>query len=470
MRKLNALTLAAAFVGAAAAQAQTPLLVTTTGNAGEGSLRAALSAASQTGDASQIVMTVSGDIVVEQSLVYTGEAPLEIIGNGQRVRSDANTDLLVSANGGDLAISDLAFEGPGGFNVLNRGDVDGQTAGKGIFLDVREDQTGVVELALTNVSVKGVANHGIHVSDCTLADDCGGGAGGAGGGSPASLRIQLENVSVDGVGNGKFDADGLRADERGAGDIHLSANQSEFARVGADGLELDEGQAGSIHSTIVRTAFIDNGPYCDPDVLAEYMPDAPEGEFEEGLMQPSGIPSAVTGTPDDNCFEREVSLYDSGSVEEYEIGLDLDDGIDYDEADSGDLNLTMVESTISGNYDEGVDMDEAGPGDGNLRYINTLAYGNSDDGFKMSEEDAGGIDGAAVGSVSRDNGGVGIVFEEADDGDLGVRISAVHTVNNDDGEDTGLEIVQEDAGTGELALADSRIEDGMEVEGVNVSR
>ncbi|KAF0284128.1 hypothetical protein [Spiribacter roseus] len=470
MRKLNALTIAAAIMGAAAAQAQAPLVVTDTANAGEGSLRAALEAASQSGSASQIVMTVSGDIVIDESLVYTGEAPLEIIGNGQRVRSDANTDLLVSANGGDLAISDLAFEGPGGFSVLNRGDVDGQTAGKGIFLDVREDQTGMVQLALTNVSVKGVANHGIHVSDCTLADDCGSGAGGAGGGSPASLHIQLENVTVDGAGTGKFDADGLRADERGAGDIHLSANGSEFARVGADGLELDEGQAGSIHSTIIRTAFIDNGPYCNPDVLAEYMPAEPEGSFQDGMMQPSDIPSAVTGTPDDNCFEREVSLYDSGSVEEYEIGLDLDDGIDYDEADSGNLNLTMIGSTVSGNYDEGVDMDEAGPGNGNLRYISTVAYGNSDDGFKMSEEDAGGVDGAVMGSVSRDNGGVGVVFEEESDGNLVVQISDVHTVNNDDSDDTGLEIVQEDAGTGELSLTGSQIEDGMEVEGVSVSR
>ena len=469
MKKLNALVIAAVLAGATA-QAQVPVMVTTTDNSGEGSLRAALNAASQSSNASQIVIAVSGDIVIDQSLVYTGETPVEIIGNGQRVRSEANSDLLVSANGGDLAISDLAFEGAGGYSVLNRGDVDDQTAGKGIFLDVREDQTGIVELTLTNVSVKGVANHGIHVSDCTLADDCGGGAGGAGAGSPASLHVQLDNVSVDGVGNGKFDADGLRVDERGVGDIHLSANGSEFARVGADGLELDEGQAGSIQSIIVQTAFVDNGPYCDPDVLAEYMPSAPEDSFEDGMRQPSEIPSAVTGTPDDKCFEREVSLYDSGSVEEYEFGLDLDDGIDYDEADSGGLNLTMVGSTISGNYDEGVDMDEAGPGDGALRYVNTLAYGNADDGFKMSEEDAGGIDGGATGTVSRDNGGVGIVFEEASDGDLIVQISNVHTVNNDDGDGTGLEIVQEGAGMGHLSITDSEIDDGMEVEGSSLSR
>lgn len=470
MMKRNVLAIAAVCAAATAAHAQTPIMVTNTDNAGAGSLRAAIETAARSGDASQIVMQVTRDIVITESLVYSGEDPLTIIGNGQRVRTDANTDLLVSANGGDLAVSDLGFEGPGQFSIVNRGDTEGATAGKGIFVDVREDQTGIVDLALTNVLVKGVANHGIHVSDCTLADDCGSGAGGGGGGSDASIRIQLDNVTVDGVGNGKFDADGLRADERGPGDIHLNANGSEFARVGADGLELDEGQAGSIHSVVTRTAFIDNGPYCDPHLLAAYMPGEPEGEFEDGMMQPEDIPGAVTGTPDDNCFEREVSRYESGAVEAYEIGIDLDDGIDYDEADSGDLNLTMIESTISGNKDEGVDMDEAGPGSGHLRYINTVAYGNRDDGFKMSEEDAGAIDGATMGVVSRGNGGVGIVFEEESGGDLMAEIVGTHTLNNDDGDDTGLEIVQEDAGMGELSVTDSMIEDGMETDGVSVSR
>lgn len=470
MKTVSALSLAAVLGGMAAAQAQTPILVTNTDNAGNGSLRAAISAASESGNASQIVMSVAGEIVIDKSLTYTGEAPLEIIGNGQRVRTDTNTDILVSAQGGNLAVTDLAFEGPGQFNLLNRGDLNGQTAGKGIFIDVRDDQTGSVQVDLTNVSVKGVANHGIHVSDCTLSDDCGGGAGGAGDGSPASIRIELNNVRVDGVGNGSFDADGLRADERGAGGIHLAAVGSTFARVGADGLELDEGQAGSITSTITRTTFIDNGAYCDTDILASYMPEEPEGEFDDGVVRSSDIPQAVTGTPDDSCLEREVERYDSGYVEEYEIGIDLDDGIDYDEAGKGDLNLTMIGSTASGNYDEGVDMDEAGMGNGNLRYIDTIAYGNTDDGFKMSEEDAGDIDGAVVGSTARDNGGVGIVFEEESDGDLRVAATDVHTASNDDGDDTGLEIVQEDAGIGELTVTLSRIEDGTDAEGVTGSQ
>ena len=469
MKIKSALALSVLFAGAAAAQA-TPIMVTNTQDAGDGSLRAALAEAAATGSASQIVIATAGDIVISETLAYDGEAPVEIIGHGQRVRTDANTHLLASTNGASLAVSDLDFEGPGQFSVLNRGDTAGQSAGKGIFIDVRDDQSGVVDLSLHNVSVKGVANHGIHVSDCSLADDCGAGAGGGGEGSPASIRVRLHKVTVDGVGNGKFDADGLRVDERGEGDIHVTAKDSEFARVGADGLELDEGQAGSIHSTVLGTVFVDNGAYCDPALLGEHMPAQPEGEFDDGEVRETGIPGDVTGTPDDSCFEREVDLYDSGYVEAYEIGIDIDDGIDYDEAGPGDLNLTMVRSTISGNYDEGVDMDEAGAGSGNLYYIETLAYGNADDGFKMSEEDAGSVHGAMLGAVSRDNGGKGAVFEEEGPGDVRVSVTDTHTANNDDSDDTGLEVVQEDGGSGELVVDASRIDDGIEAEGVTVSR
>ncbi len=470
MNRFSALALAALFSGVAAAQPTSSITVTSVEDSGEGSLRAALEQAAATAGPARVVIAAAGDIVISESLVYTGEAPLELVGNGQRVRTHENVDLLVSANGGNLAVSDLAFEGPGQFSILNRGDVDGATAGKGIFIDVRDDQTGLVELVLDNVIVKGVANHGIHVSDCTLADDCGGGAGGGGEGSPASISVRLNNVTVDGVGNGKFDADGLRVDERGEGDIHLHTIGSEFARVGADGLELDEGQAGSIHATTLRTAFIDNGAYCDPAMLESFMPAEPEGEFDDGERQPSEIPQAVSGSPDDGCFEYNVDTYDSGAVEEYEIAIDVDDGIDFDEADDGDLNLTMINSLISGNYDEGVDMDEAGAGGGNLNYINTVAYGNADDGFKMSEEDAGGINGMMLGAVSRDNGGKGAVFEEEDGGDVRVHVADTHTANNDDSDDTGLEVVQDDAGEGELIVEASTIEDGIDAEGVTVTQ
>jgi hypothetical protein len=174
----------------------------------------------------------------------------------------------------------------------------------------------------------------------------------------------------------------------------------------------------------------------------------------------------VTGTADDSCVEREVDLYDDGSVEAYEFGIDLDDGIDFDEGGAGSVNAVFLRSTISNNLDEGVDFDEAGSGGIDVQFIDTVAEGNTDDGYKNSEEDAGSVTGLMLRSTATGNGGKGAVFEEEGDGDVMLTVQSSATSGNDDGDDTGIEAVQEDAGTGELVLIDSEIADGTDLDGV----
>ncbi|MEE4162529.1 MAG: hypothetical protein V2I25_08470 [Woeseiaceae bacterium] len=439
-------------------------LVTSDADSGPGTLRDAL----ETQEATRIKIPGRiGDILINSTLLYSAEEPLTIIGSGQTIYTEANTTLIEISNGADLTIRNLHFEGPGGFSISNRGDLDGQgqeiDAGKGIFVDVRDDQSGMVSVNLTNVSVKGVANHGIHVSDCSLADDCGGGSGGGGEGSDASIQIICTHCRVDDAGNGKFDADGIRIDERGQGSIYALLKSSAFNNVGADGVEVDEGNDGGVYIVAVNTDFSDNGGYCDPDILAPFVPDDAEyadGEVEEDAVL---IPS---GSPDDTCIETEISLYDSGFVEEVEYGLDLDDGIDGDEAGAGSLWVSMVNSTIDRNLDEGVDMDEADSGDIVASYIGTHASMNNDDGFKMTEEDDGGMYGTVRGSSATLNGGKGFVFEEEDAGDLQVSVRGTKTAGNDDSDDTGIEAVQEVPGVGSLDVRGSKISDGIDLDGV----
>jgi hypothetical protein len=462
MKLRTLLAASTAIVLAAPAVAHSMEVVTSTADSGEGSFRAALEAVAETGG--QIVVAAEGEIAIDSPLEYTGTAPLYVFGNGQTVRAAGNHDLFASVNGGDLTITDLTFAGPGGFDIENRGDTDG-VAGKGIFLDVAEDQTGLVALVLKNVTVSGVANHGIHVSDCDLADDCGGGGGGAGGGSEAGIILQLVDVTVDDAGNGKFDADGLRVDERGAGTINASISGSTFRNVGADGIELDEGQDGDVRVIMSGTVFEDNGAYCPPDLLGQFMPDQDEGEFEQGAAMPADIPQAPSGTPDDSCFEYEVGTYDDGSVEEFEIGIDVDDAFDVDEAGPGSIEAAVMDTRILNSFDEGLDYDEEGPGDISMVLMGTSASGNSDDGYKHSEEGPGSVRAIVVDASATDNGGVGFVFEEADGGDVTVSMMRSSTSGNDDGE-LGVEAVQEDDGTGQLQLMGSDIADGVEAEGV----
>lgn len=468
MLRSRLMTTAAAIALGSIAQAETPLFVTSTADAGEGSLRAALAQAAQTGAASRVVILTEGEITIESGLVYEGTDPLEIIGARQTVRTAADVTLLTASMGADLSISGLRFAGPGGYSIEARADADG-SAGKGIFVDVREDQTGTVALMLSDVTVSGVANHGIHVSDCSLADECGGGATGDGEGSPASIRVHLVNVVVDDAGNGKFDADGVRVDERAEGGVHFFATGSTFTNVGADGVELDEGQAGDVVVTAIDSNFVDNGGYCDPALLAAFMPEVDEAEFEEGQQDEAGIPGPITGSPDDSCFEREVDLHDDGSVAAYEFAIDVDDGFDIDESGDGSLYAVLVGGSISGNLDEGNDYDESGEGSIDLTVIGTTAEGNADDGFKNSEEDGGDVISTVSGASSANNGGKGFVFEEEGDGDVTVNVIGTTTGNNDDSDATGIEAVQEDDGTGSLSVNGSDIADGIDAEGVDVS-
>ena len=467
-RTVLAASLAAVMATPAISHAGGMIKVTNGDDSGEGSLRAAIESGKSKIKIAKSVETIN----ILSTLDYTGEKALTIKGSGQTVSAAGNFTLLAATNGADLTVSNLNFAGPGGFDVEHRGDIDEKgdpvPAGKGIFVDVRDDQTGTVKLVLKNVSVSGVANHGIHVSDCSLADDCGGGSGGGGEGSDASIKVILTGVEVNDAGNGKFDADGLRVDERGDGSITAYITASSFTYVGADGVELDEGNDGDVNTDIKFTDFSNNGNYCDPAVIGPFVPVPDEGEYDESEAIPESlIPSPPYGSADDNCIEREVDTYDSGFVEAFEFGIDLDDGIDIDEAGEGSLNSLMLMSTITGNLDEGVDYDEEDGGDINVKYIGTSASGNKDDGYKHSEEGEGGVFGKVTISSAMDNGGKGFVFEEEDEGDLAVRVVASKTANNDDSDDTGIEAVQEDEGKGTLKVRNSDIADGIDTDGVD---
>ena len=438
--------------------------VVTNGNdSGKGSLRNAVEVL----EAPLIYISPSvKNIDISSTISYTSEKALTIIGTGQTVATDQNVTLLESAEGANLTISYLSFVGPGDFSILNRGD-EGQDAGKGIFLDVREDQTGVAKLKLNNVSVSGVANHGIHVSDCDLADDCGGGGGGAGEGSDASVLVVFNRVTVDNVGNGRFDADGLRVDDRGAGDIRFFSYNSSFTNVGADGVELDEGNDGKVFAYISGNNFSENGGYCDPSILDPFVPDDMEFELADEVLEEDV--DLNFGSPDDTCIEAEFSEFDdSDFIEEVEFGLDLDDGIDFDEAGPGSLVSIMKDSTVNNNLDEGVDYDEEDEGNIQSTFIRVEAIGNTDDGIKHSEEDDGDVFGNVRRTTSMDNGGNGIEFEEEGDGNLLVTVRRSTTGNNDDSDETGIEVQQEDEGEGTLKVINSDIPDGIDNDGVEV--
>ena len=98
----------------------------------------------------------------------------------------------------------------------------------------------------------------------------------------------------------------------------------------------------------------------------------------------------------------------------------------------------------------------------------SVAKGNTDDGFKSSGADGAGVEGLLHESTSMNNGGKGVVFEEENSGSLNVLVDQYTTSNNDDSDDTGIEVVQEAPGSGLLIVRDSSIDDGIDDDGVTV--
>ena len=188
-------------------------------------------------------------------------------------------------------------------------------------------------------------------------------------------------------------------------------------------------------------------------------------------MRPEGeIPGGIADTPDDRCFERDVPLYDSSFVREFEFGINLDDGIDIDEAGDGGLRVTMINSEILRNHDEGVDLDEEDAGDAFVTFLRSTAEGNTDDGFRTSESGPGNLSGSIHTVTAKDNGGNGARFNEAGEGTVSVEAIRVMTANNDDGDETGLRVTKQGSSEGMLVVRESDIQDGIDARNVRVTR
>jgi hypothetical protein len=460
-------TLLAALLATAAAttaQAQGFVVVTNGDDSGPGSLRDAI----EVQQAAYISFDPSvTQVNIDSTLEYSAQEPLRLFGSGQTVATANEVTLLAITGGANLFVYNMTFQGPGGWNVSNRG------AGKGIFVDVSADRSGTFITFLREVTITGVADHGVHVSDCNLPDACGSAGNSGGDGAPATIKFICIDCNVDDVGNGTYDADGLRVDDRGDGDIETIIRRSSFTNNGADGVELDEGDNGQIFLTVTKSTFNNNGGYCDPAVIGPFIPNPAKAEFtvEENVLI-DDIPTDNPGSADDRCIERKVTFHDEAEtiVASYEFSIDLDDGIDLDEAGNGSLWSKIYQSEVNGNADEGLDFDEFGEGFVYFTSANTEASNNAEDGFKFSEENAGGLFSRVFYNTAFGNGGNGFEFRERNGGDVSAYMRFITTDTND-GDDIGINVIQSDDGGGSFDILNSTIgetgdEDGIRTEGV----
>lgn len=379
--------------------------VTNGANDGPGSLRAALASGATN---IQVQPSVSM-ITVTETLEYAGADPLTLTGTGQTIDGSGLADnaapIFEVTMGADLSVTNLSFDAGGG-NQNGPYSRENPGGGKGIFVDVPATRTGVVSVDLSNVSVMGTGNHGVHISDCSLGDDCGGGSGGGGDGSPASIDVRLVGVLIEDNGNGMQDADGFRVDDRGDGDITFFASNSAFIDNGADGIELDEGNNGDVIINVVNSTFDFNGEYC---LVGDFV-------------------------PGDACD-------DDGDP-------DVDDAFDIDEAGPGSLLGRVANLTVINNFDEGLDFDEENEGSVDLEAVGIYSANNEDEGIKVSEENSGNNI-VRLRDITTDGD---LEFEEEDGGIADITINASFIgddmqIEADDGDPNTIDGYYKERGT-----------------------
>ncbi len=410
MKSVNSFAIGFGILVSASAASASTAVVSNGNDNGAGSLRAALESGANVIRINPNVQMIS----LTQPLSYENPYKLQILGKGQTINAMAlepNADILSINGAGDLLITNLKFIGS--YDTVNQNPAL-PAGGKGIEINVPANATGSVNVEFKNIFLTKVGHHGIHVSDCSFGDDCGGGSGGGGNGSAASVKVKIINSEINNVGFGRADADGVRVDERGLGSIYLTAKDSTFTNVGADGVELDEGNQGDVISNVSGSMFIRNGEYCN---LVENF----------------------AGGPCDDDGDR-----------------DVDDGFDIDEAGDGHLISRVTNSQVNNNFDEGLDFDEEDNGNLKSIVVDTVGFGNQDEAFKMSEEGNGHLNVRLKKISTFDNNGSkeGIELEEADAGNVDVQVIKSLMIG---GDDELLKIEQEDAGKGKVTVRKSTL-------------
>jgi hypothetical protein len=454
VRRLAAPLGCAALVATAATGAQAAtVLVTSSADAGPGTFRAAVAAASA--DPTIDTISFDGTLTIELAadVVYTGPQFLTILGSDSTITGDGSKDatwdggLFVSRSRADIAIEDLSFESS--FNN-----------GVGIFAP--PSSAGTIMVSLTSVRISGSRFHGLYVDEQITAsyntDDvihitC---LDPWSFQSSATVRLRVAHSTI--VGNGAVihdgptpdydasiatgcpvDFDGIRVDEGGNGDILASIVDSEVDGNRADGTELDERGNGGVDAWVADTTFDDNGD---------------------------------TGTDDtDDGFDIDES--DNGDIvahyQRVSVSGNFDEGVDISEMGNGSARVTIADSEMLANEDEGIKVDELLVGNIWLTITGTTVDESlSQQGIEVLESGNGNLDFAIEGSHVEENDNDGIALTEEAQGDLRASIVSTEVMENGD---HGVTAEQQAPGNGTLVAVDSDLTENddtsLDLEGVS---
>lgn len=230
--------------------------VTTTADAGPGSFRAALDLASVNPSISTITIGDGvGSIALVSPLHYGGAHPLTIAGAG------------ATLDGSGLAPGETTFLADGGGSLTIRSLSVEHAPGPGMVVDVPDDAGGTVHVTLDAVRAISNGSHGIILNDQAEYFNDPNSTSDAG--SAAGLVVRVSGSTFDGNGFTDLDQDGLRINEGGAGNLHVTIDGTVVEDNGGDGVELDERSTGHVVFSVETTRLNHNGSFSSADLTME---------------------------------------------------------------------------------------------------------------------------------------------------------------------------------------------------------
>lgn len=299
----------------AAVAAAEILRVSNDHDSGPGSFRQALAEADTNSDVFVVRFDRDFTVKLRSSLSYRGNKPLTIDG-GQAVIDGGNIghgNILDIHSSAPVVLKNIKF-------INSRGN--------GVVVKIPDEAIGNVSVTLDGVEIKQSTLYGLHIDDNFHAKDEGDA------GSAAGILLNIYNSAFVDNGVGELDYDGIRVDERGAGDIIAHISDTQINHNGGDGLELDEGGAGNVNLTMIHSELNNNGFFNESD---------------------------------------------------------LEDGLDIDEAGAGDVNVTLIGVHADGNHEQGIDLDEFDSGTIELTFSDVHSDDNVNEGIKVDEQHDGDI-------------------------------------------------------------------------------
>lgn len=277
-------------------------------------------------------------------------------------------------------------------------------------------------------------------------------------GATGVVSIRLHEVTIR--DNGRF---GLHVDDRIGGEpggsdsdagisldisfSHIINNNADLTVgvVDFDGVRVDEGGNGDIDARVTHSVFTDNRA--------------------DGLE----LDEADSGNA--ILFVRQSSFEDNGDQVQVppDAEPDPEDGFDVDEAGPGDLHLDVAQTVSRRNIDDGIDLDEDGEGTIFARINQVDASGNHNDCLVFTEDEfnqvgAGGVH-VIANAVNATGCERGIDSDEWGDGDIRVHVTGSHFDGN---ASDGIRFEEEGAGSVYFTANSSSL-DGNGDEGLQVA-